>query len=125
MFDIVPKTVNITTGKKNLAQISKVLCQITSGTEFGDAKPSYVPMNEFVRKAITPFSEWLIQGSLEKYREVLRLIFHLQLQMSLMLRTIFMLMNSWMPLYSPSPYIYLPMKFIPCIHCWYNIRIFW
>lgn len=70
MFDIVPKTVNITTGKKNLAQISKVLSQITTGMEFGDDKPSYVPINEFVRKAIAQFSGWLIQGNLLLLQQV-------------------------------------------------------
>ncbi|KAF8974759.1 hypothetical protein BDZ97DRAFT_1911911 [Flammula alnicola] len=34
MFDIIPKTVNIATAKKNLAQIAKVLGQIISGVEF-------------------------------------------------------------------------------------------
>ncbi|PPQ77741.1 hypothetical protein CVT25_011176 [Psilocybe cyanescens] len=58
MFDIIPKTVNITTAKKNLVQISKVLAQITSGVEFGDDKPSYVPINDFVRKAILQLSTW-------------------------------------------------------------------
>ncbi|KAH9482628.1 Ras GTPase-activating-like protein rng2 [Psilocybe cubensis] len=58
MFDIVPKTINITTAKKNLAQISQVLAQIASGVDFGDDKPSYVPINDFVRKAILQFSAW-------------------------------------------------------------------
>ncbi|KDR83761.1 hypothetical protein GALMADRAFT_236120 [Galerina marginata CBS 339.88] len=61
MFDIVPKTVNITTGKKNLAQISQVLAQITSSLEFDDDKPSYVPINDFVRKAIQQLSTWFIE----------------------------------------------------------------
>lgn len=58
LFDIVPKSVNVTTGKKNLAQISKVLAQITNGFEFGDDKPSYVPINVFVGKAIQQMSTW-------------------------------------------------------------------
>jgi len=61
-FDIVPKTINLTAGKKNLAQISKVLTQIISGSEFGDDKPSYVPINDFVRKAIQQITAWLIEG---------------------------------------------------------------
>lgn len=63
MFDIVPKTVNISTAKKNLAQISQVLAQITSGVEFGDDKPSYVPINDFVRKGILQLSTWFSEGS--------------------------------------------------------------
>ncbi|KAF8165362.1 IQ domain-containing protein-containing RasGAP [Crassisporium funariophilum] len=61
MFDIAPKTVNIETGKKNLAQISIVLAQIMTGTEFGDDKPSYVPINDFVRKAIQQLTSWVIE----------------------------------------------------------------
>ncbi|KAF9568918.1 hypothetical protein CPC08DRAFT_790400 [Agrocybe pediades] len=61
MFDIVPKTVNITTAKKNLAQISRVLAQIVSGVEFGDTQPSYVPINDFVRKSIQGLSQWFIE----------------------------------------------------------------
>lgn len=60
-FDIVPKTMNLSAGKKNLAQISKVLTQIMNGSEFGDEKPSYVPINDFVRKAIQQITAWLIE----------------------------------------------------------------
>jgi len=59
-FDIVPKTPNV--AKKNLAQISKVLSQIVTGHEFDDTQPSYVPINDFVRKAIQQLSAWFIQG---------------------------------------------------------------
>ncbi len=62
MFDIIPKSVNTTTAKKNLAQIAKVLGQITSGTEFGDDKPSYIPINDFVRNAIGQLTSWFMQG---------------------------------------------------------------
>lgn len=62
MFDIVPKNVSIATGKKNLSQIAKVLGQITSGMEFDNDKPSYIPINDFVRNAITQLSNWFIQG---------------------------------------------------------------
>ena len=61
-FDIVPKTMNLSAGKKNLAQISKVLTQIINGSEFGDDKPSYVPINDFVRQAIQQITAWLIEG---------------------------------------------------------------
>jgi hypothetical protein len=62
MFDIVPKNVSIATGKKNLSQIAKVLGQITSGVEFDNDKPSYIPINDFVRNAIAQLSNWFIQG---------------------------------------------------------------
>ncbi|KAF9476454.1 hypothetical protein BDN70DRAFT_951286 [Pholiota conissans] len=61
MFDIVPKNVSIATGKKNLSQIAKVLGQITTGVEFGDDKPSYIPINDFVRGAIAQMTNWFIQ----------------------------------------------------------------
>ena len=61
-FDIVPKTMNLATGKKNLVQISKVITQIMNGSEFGDDKPSYVPINDFVRQAIQQITTWLIEG---------------------------------------------------------------
>ncbi|KAI0068683.1 hypothetical protein BV25DRAFT_1792222 [Artomyces pyxidatus] len=59
-FDIVTSTVDIGS-RKNLAQISKVLAQITSGLEFGDDTPSYIPINEYVRKAIAQFTAWLLE----------------------------------------------------------------
>ena len=53
---------NLSAGKKNLAQISKVLSQIMNVSEFGDNKPSYVPINDFVKKAIQQITAWLIEG---------------------------------------------------------------
>ncbi|KAF8913880.1 hypothetical protein CPB84DRAFT_1699194 [Gymnopilus junonius] len=61
LFDVIPKNVNAAKGKKNLAQISKVLAQVTSGLEFDDDQPSYVPINDFVRKAIQQLSTWFSQ----------------------------------------------------------------
>jgi Ras GTPase-activating-like protein IQGAP2/3 len=61
-FDIVTNTISID-ARKNLAQISKVLTQITSGSEFGEESPSYLPINEFVRKTIAQMSAWLIEGN--------------------------------------------------------------
>ena len=60
-FDIVTNTVDVAS-RKNLAQISRILTQITSGSEFGDDKPSYVPINDYVRKAIKQMSSWLLEG---------------------------------------------------------------
>ncbi|KAJ6613476.1 hypothetical protein B0H10DRAFT_1805473, partial [Mycena sp. CBHHK59/15] len=59
-FDIVSTTVD-RDARKNLDQISKVLTQITSGSEFDDDSPNYVPINEFVRKAIAQMTAWLIE----------------------------------------------------------------
>jgi Ras GTPase-activating-like protein IQGAP2/3 len=47
-----------------LAQISKVLTQITGGSEFGEDSPSYLPINEFVRKAIAQMTAWFIEGNI-------------------------------------------------------------
>lgn len=60
-FDIVPTTVDIAS-RKNLAQISKMLTQITSGTEFSEESPAYLPVNDYVRKTIASISSWLIEG---------------------------------------------------------------
>lgn len=60
-FDIVSSTVDVSS-RKNLAQISKVLSQVTSGLEFGDETPSYIPINEYVRRAILQFTSWLFEG---------------------------------------------------------------
>jgi Ras GTPase-activating-like protein IQGAP2/3 len=60
-FDIVPSTVDVVS-RKNLAQISRVLTQITSGCEFGDDNPSYLPINDYVRKSIAQMSAWMFEG---------------------------------------------------------------
>lgn len=60
-FDIVQTTVDIAS-RKNLAQISKMLTQITSGTEFGDESPAYIPVNDYVRKSIAQITAWLMEG---------------------------------------------------------------
>jgi len=94
---------SIATGKKNLSQICKVLAQISSGLEFGDDEPSYVPINDFVRNATQQLSAWFLEGVF-----YLCLLFFFwsneifQLQIFLTRRPISMLMNSWMPLYSPN-----------------------
>ncbi|GLB33790.1 putative GTPase-activator protein for Ras-like GTPases [Lyophyllum shimeji] len=58
-FDIVPKTLS-TTARRNLAQISKVLTQITAGSQFDEDSPMYVPINDYVLKAIAEMSAWFI-----------------------------------------------------------------
>jgi Ras GTPase-activating-like protein IQGAP2/3 len=60
MFDIVSKTVHIA-ARKNLEQVSKVLEQIVGGNQFEEDNPSYVPINDFVRKAIVQMSAWLFE----------------------------------------------------------------
>ena len=60
-FDIVSSTVDVSS-RKNLAQISKVLSQVTSGLEFGDDTPSYIPINEYVKRAIVQLTAWLFEG---------------------------------------------------------------
>ena len=60
-FDIVPTTVDIAS-RKNLAQVSRMLTQITSGTEFSQDNLAYLPVNEYVRKTIASISGWLLEG---------------------------------------------------------------
>lgn len=60
-FDIVSKTVEVAP-RRNLAQISRVLTQISSGKLFSDENPCYVPINDFVGKAITQMTAWLLEG---------------------------------------------------------------
>ncbi|KAG0709616.1 hypothetical protein DFH29DRAFT_884999 [Suillus ampliporus] len=59
-FDMVASTVDIAT-RKNLAQISKVLTQVASGSEFTEDQPNYVPINECVRTLITQMTNWLVR----------------------------------------------------------------
>ena len=58
----MPTTIEISS-RKNLAQISKMLTQITSGSEFSEDSPAYLPVNDYVRKTITAISAWLMDGS--------------------------------------------------------------
>ncbi|KAG2152223.1 ras GTPase-activating protein [Suillus cothurnatus] len=58
-FDMVA-SVDIAT-RKNLAQISKVLTQVASGSEFNDDQPNYVPINECVRTLIMQMTNWLVR----------------------------------------------------------------
>ncbi|KAG7096970.1 hypothetical protein E1B28_004367 [Marasmius oreades] len=59
-FDVVSNTIDAGS-RKNLAQISRVLTQITTGVEFDDDSPSYLAINSYVQKAIGEFSTWLLQ----------------------------------------------------------------
>ena len=126
MFDIIPKSVNTTTAKKNLAQIAKVLGQITSGTEFGDDKPSYIPINDFVRNAIGQLTSWFMQGMSSIPRcNILEFNLSCQLPMCLMPRDNSMRMNLWMPLSSRNRSIFHRMRFILRIPYLSNNKIIW
>ncbi|KAL0579549.1 iqgap-related protein [Marasmius crinis-equi] len=59
-FDIVNTTIDIGS-RKNLAQVSRVLTQITTGAEFDNDSPSYIPINDYVREAIGKLTVWLLQ----------------------------------------------------------------
>jgi Ras GTPase-activating-like protein IQGAP2/3 len=52
--------------RKNLFQISKVLTQITTGALFAEDAPCYIPINDYVGKAIVQLGAWLIEGR-DKY----------------------------------------------------------
>ena len=39
-----------------------MLTQITSGAEFGDDNPAFIPVNDYVRKAKEEITSWLLQG---------------------------------------------------------------
>ncbi|EAU84770.2 IQ domain-containing protein-containing RasGAP [Coprinopsis cinerea okayama7 len=59
-FDVVSKTVDVAC-RKNLAQISKVLTQVASGAPFGDDSPAYLPLNDYVIKAIAQMNGWFLE----------------------------------------------------------------
>ncbi|KAF8469444.1 hypothetical protein JB92DRAFT_3057212 [Gautieria morchelliformis] len=59
-FDIVSSTLGAV-ARKNLAEISKMLTQISSGQLFGDDNPCLTPINSFVESAITQFSRWFLE----------------------------------------------------------------
>ncbi|KAI0952208.1 hypothetical protein AcV7_008086 [Taiwanofungus camphoratus] len=58
-FEIVSSTIDITS-RRNLAQISKMLTQIMNGREFDDSTPSYIPVNDYIRKTIKQITSWLL-----------------------------------------------------------------
>ncbi|KAH7914372.1 ras GTPase-activating protein [Hygrophoropsis aurantiaca] len=59
-FDMVSTTVDVA-ARKNLAQISKVLAQIASGSEFSDDHPNFVPINDYIRKTVVQMTAWMLQ----------------------------------------------------------------
>lgn len=40
-----------------------MLTQITSGRDFGDDMPAYIPINDFVRKSVQQVFAWLLEGT--------------------------------------------------------------
>ena len=62
-YHIVNNTLDIGT-RRNLAQVSKVITQITTGVEFNDEEgQNYVAINEYVRKAIKQVNPWVFEGT--------------------------------------------------------------
>lgn len=62
-FDVVSKSVDVRS-RKNLARISEVLSQISSGDPFDDDSPSYVnyvPLNEYIINASRQMSDWFFE----------------------------------------------------------------
>ncbi|KLO15676.1 hypothetical protein SCHPADRAFT_902188 [Schizopora paradoxa] len=59
-FDLVPSTINFS-ARKNLNEISRVLLQISSGTQFGDDNPSLTPLNPYVAEAIKEMRVWFLE----------------------------------------------------------------
>ncbi|TFK43549.1 hypothetical protein BDQ12DRAFT_595944 [Crucibulum laeve] len=59
-YDIVPKAAP-DAAQMNLKQISVILTQITTGVEFDDNSPTYIPINDFVKKAISDLTAWFIE----------------------------------------------------------------
>lgn len=64
---IAPETVEVVSNKvelisrKNLLQVSKVLTQIASGRLFDEDNAAYMPLNEYVDKAITQMNIWFME----------------------------------------------------------------
>ncbi|KAK0491012.1 ras GTPase-activating protein [Armillaria novae-zelandiae] len=59
-FNIISTTLDVQS-RSNLSEVSRVLTQITSGSPFGEDNPSYVPINDYVRKTIDEMTAWLLE----------------------------------------------------------------
>lgn len=59
-FDIVPTTIT-PSARRNLAEVSKMLTQITSGAVFAEDNPCLTPLNSYVSEAIVQWTTWLIE----------------------------------------------------------------
>lgn len=119
-FDIVSQTIDIPV-RKNLSQISRVLTQITRGEEFGEDSPSYVPINDFVKKAMKQISNWLLNGACCAITCAALTYVSIQSPMFPMLRRIIMRMSSWTQPFNPKPSSLRLTKFIRCMVFYPNI----
>lgn len=121
-FDMV-STIDVAS-RKNLAQISLVLTQIASGSEFSEDSRQFVPINEMVRKTIAEMTVWMLQSTYSPlpWAHQRYLMFPLQLRMSQMLRLIITPMNFWTLQFNRSPYIYHPTRYMECTLCFQNTR---
>ena len=61
--NIVEQTVNVQ-ARKNLAQVSRMLEQISGASEFGDDDVAYVPVNDYINKAVKQMTSWMLSGEL-------------------------------------------------------------
>ena len=122
-FDMVSTPIDVAS-RKNLAQISQVLTQIASGSEFSEDSPQFIPINEMVRKTVAEMTVWMLQSDYSPPPWVRRryLTFMLQSQMSQMLRLIIMHMNSWMLPSNRSLFISHPTRYMECMLCSQNTR---
>lgn len=59
-FNIISTTLDVQS-RSNLSEVSRVLTQITSGSPFGEDNPSYVPINDYVRKTIDEMMAWFLE----------------------------------------------------------------
>ena len=120
---MVSTTIDVAS-RKNLAQVSQVLTQIASGSEFSEDSPQFIPINEMVRKTVGEMTVWMLQSDYFPLPRVRRcyLTLVLQSQMSQMLRLIITHMNSWMLPSSRSLYIYHPTKYMECMPYSQNTR---
>ena len=121
-FDMV-STVDVAS-RKNLAQISQVLTQIASGSEFSEDSPQFVPINEMVRKTIADMTVWMLQSDYPHFHGFANVIsyFLLQSQTSQMLRLIIMPMNSWTLPFNRNLFIFHPTRYMECTRCSRNTR---
>lgn len=63
-YDIVPTTIT-PAARRNLADVSRVLTQISSGYEF--EIPSLASMNAFINTNIPTMATWFFEGELDTF----------------------------------------------------------
>jgi Ras GTPase-activating-like protein IQGAP2/3 len=70
MFDIISGSLS-PVQKKNLAEIAKMLTQITYGQPFGDDNLCLQSLNSYVIEAIPIFRDWFLEGEYDESYESL------------------------------------------------------